>query len=79
MCAPKLLFFNEKKMRKIRMSFDIEKSNFGIFWQLAINPKLKIQSFPLILRQKLFLILYPPFENSTTGIAIVFISHPITQ
>ena len=42
-CAPKLVFFNEK-MRKIQMIFDIEnwlwKSNFGTFWQLAINPKL---------------------------------------
>ena len=36
-----------KKKRNIRMIFDIEnwlwKSNFGTFWQLAINPKLKIQ------------------------------------
>ena len=51
----------KKKLRKIRMIFDIEnwlwKSNFGTFWQLAINPKLKIQSFPLgmlILSQKSF-------------------------
>ena len=60
-CAPKLVFFNEKKNRKIRMIFDIEnwlwKSNFGTFWQLAVNPKLKIQSFSLgmlIFRQKNF-------------------------
>jgi hypothetical protein len=72
----------EKKLRKIRMIFDIEnwlwKSNFGIFLQLAINPKLKIQQFPfgmLILRQKILLILYPPFENSTTRIAIVNSEH----
>ena len=36
-----------KKMRKIRRIFDIEnwhrKSNFGTFWQLPVNPKLKIQ------------------------------------
>ena len=38
--APKLVFFNEKKLRKIRMIFDIEN-------------------------------LYPPFENSTTRIAIL--------
>ena len=35
-CAPNLLFFNEKKFRKIRMIFDIEnsiwKSNFSTFW-----------------------------------------------
>ena len=46
------------------------------FWQLAINPKLKIQLFPLgmlILMQKIFLILYPPFEKSTTRIAIACI------
>ena len=58
-CAHKLVFFNEKKMRKIWMVCDIEywlwKSNFGTFWQLAIDPKLKIQWYPLdmlILRQK---------------------------
>ena len=54
-CAPKLLFFNEKKLRKILMIFDIK--NVGTFWQLAINPILKIQSFPLvklIFRQKSF-------------------------
>ena len=37
----------KKKLRKIQMNFDIEnwlwKSNFVTFWQLAINPKLKIQ------------------------------------
>ena len=56
------VFFNEKKMRKMPMIFEIEnwlwKSNFGAFWQLAVNPKI-------------FLIMYPPFENSTTRIAIL--------
>ena len=46
-CAPKLIFFDDKKMRKIRTIFDIEnrlwKSNFGTFWHLPINPILKIQ------------------------------------
>ena len=36
-CGPKLIFFNEKKIRKIRMFFDIEKwfwrSDLGTFWQ----------------------------------------------
>ena len=45
------------------MIFDIEnwlwKSNFGTFWQIPIDSKAKI-----------FLILYPPFENSKTPIAI---------
>jgi hypothetical protein len=42
------------------------------FWHLPINPILKIQFSlsMLILRAKIFLILYPPFENSTTCIAI---------
>ena len=46
------------------MIFDIEnwlwKWNVGIFWQLAINPELKIQSFPLSI--KILLILYPPLK-----------------
>ena len=47
-CAPKLIFFNEKKkLRKIRIIFGIEnwlwKSNFGTFWHLLINSILKIQ------------------------------------
>ena len=47
------------------------KSNFGSFWQLNINPKLKIIFFEYVDSQaKIFLILYPPFENSTTCIAI---------
>ena len=41
----------KKKLRKIWMIFDIENwlwnSNIGTFWQLVINPKLKIQSFSL--------------------------------
>ena len=62
------------------MIFDIEnwlwKSNFGTFWQLAINPKLKTQnsiiSFEYVdFSAKNLLILYPPFENSTTRIAIM--------
>ena len=51
----------KKELRKIGLIFDIDnwlwKSNFGIFWQLAISAKLKIQSFSLsmlILRQKSF-------------------------
>ena len=43
------------------------------FWQLAINPKLKILiiSFGYVNSYaKIFLILYPPLENSTTRIVI---------
>ena len=45
------------------------------FWHLPTNPILKIQLFPLSTYvdsyAKTFLILYPPFENSTTRIAIL--------
>ena len=61
-CAPKLIFFIEKKLRKIRIIFDIEKDFeswevgwFCTFWYLPISPILKIQKFPLgmlILMQK---------------------------
>ena len=46
-CAPKFVFFSEKKIRKIQMTFDIEnwlwKSNSGTLWQLAttVNSWLK--------------------------------------
>jgi hypothetical protein len=47
MILSKKVLLKWKKMRKIRMIFDIEnwlwKSNFGTIWQLTINPKLKIQ------------------------------------
>ena len=74
----------KKKIRKIRMIFDIEnwlwKSNFGTFWQLAINPKLKTQNSKFnnflwvcwFLGKNIFLILYPLLENSTTRIAILY-------
>ena len=80
-CAPEFIFFNEKKIEKIQIIFDVEnwlqKSNFDTFWQLPINPKLKIQnsiiSFEYIdSLEKIFLTLYPPFENSTTRITIIF-------
>ena len=43
------------------------------FWQLTINPKVKIQLFALgmLIDMQVFLILYPPLENFTTCIAIV--------
>ena len=40
-CAPKLILFNEKKIGKIRIIFDIEnwlwKSKFCNFWQRLLN------------------------------------------
>ena len=56
-CAPKFVFFNEKKIRKIPVIFDMEKSNFGTFWHLSTTPIHKIQYFPLgmvIFSQKTF-------------------------
>ena len=43
----KYWYSSTKKMKKISMIFQVEnwlwKSNFGTFWQLAVNQKLKIQ------------------------------------
>ena len=64
------------------MIFDIEnwlwKSYFGTFWQLSVSPKLNTQNLIISFRYvdseaKILLILYPPFENSTTHIAITSI------
>ena len=48
-CAPKLVFFNEKKMRKILMIFDIENwlwnSNFGTFWHSPLVQFSKFNNF----------------------------------
>ena len=45
--ACKLEFYNEKKNEKDFDDFDVENwlwmSNFGTFWQHAINPKFQIQ------------------------------------
>ena len=37
-CAPKLIFFNEKKMRKIRIIFDIHCSKDIIDFGINLNP-----------------------------------------
>ena len=51
-CASELLFSIKIRLRKIRIIFYKEnwlwKSNFGTFWQLAINPKLKIIFFEYV-------------------------------
>ena len=48
-CAPKLVFFNEKKMRKIWMIFGIEnwlwKSNFGTFDTSPLTQFSKFNNF----------------------------------
>ena len=47
-CAPKLVFFNQKKIAKDSDDFWPRKltlkSDFGTFWQLTVNPKLKTQN-----------------------------------
>ena len=57
-CAPKLVLFNEKKLRKIPMIFDVEnwlwKSNFGTFWHVPTTPILKIQWFYLTIAYSWF-------------------------
>ena len=56
---------------------NFKTSDFCKLLRLPVSPILKIQSFPLgmlILMQKIFLILYPPFEKSTTRIAITRIT-----
>ena len=69
-CAPKLVFFNEKKLRKIQMIFDIEnwlwKSNFGTFWHLPhyTNSQNSIIFF-------WYVDFYPLLKNSTTRITIL--------
>ena len=48
-CAPKLVLFNEKKMRKIWLIFYIEnwllKSNFVTFWHLPLHQFSKFNNF----------------------------------
>jgi hypothetical protein len=50
-CASKMVFFNDKKLRKIPMIYDrencLQKYNFGTFWHLSTTPILKIQYFRL--------------------------------
>ena len=64
----------KKRLRKIRTIFDIEnwlwKSDFGTFWQLAFNPKLNNFLWVCWFLCKNLSTFVPPFENSTTRIAI---------
>ena len=56
------------------MVINFKNSDFCKLLRLPVSSILKIQKNPLgmlILRQKSFLISYPPFKNSTTRIAIV--------
>ena len=80
-CAPNLIFFNEKKMRKIQIIFDIEnwlwKSNFGQnFGTFDTSPLTQFSKFNNFLWECWFLgknisNFVPPAWNSTTRIAII--------
>ena len=72
-------FSMKKKVWKILIIFDIKnwlwKSNFVTFWHLPITPMLKIWVRSVDFYPKTFLILYPSLKNSTTGTAILSITH----
>ena len=59
-------YLMEKKLRKLRMIFDIEnwlwKSNFGTLWHLPVSPINKIQKFPPAWK------LDNPYCHSTEGL-----------
>jgi hypothetical protein len=67
-CAPKLVFFNEKKLKKIQMIFDIESQILALFDSSPLIQNSKFNDFHWVCR---FLGKNPPFENSTTRIAIM--------
>ena len=74
-CAPKLTFFNEKKMEKDSDNFWLRKLTLKVnFLTLPHQPNSQnlIISFEYVNSDtKIFLILCPSFENFTTRIAIV--------
>ena len=77
-CAP--IIFNEKKIRNIRMIFDVEKLTLKVkFWHFLTPPHYTDLQNSMIsfdcswFFPRTFLILYPSLENSTTGIAITYL------
>ena len=75
-CAPKLIFFNEKKIEKDSDNFWYRKltlkiKRLGDFALFGTSPLTQFSKFYKILWVCCFLILYPPFENFTTRIAMV--------
>ena len=79
-CAPKLIFFNEKKIEKDWDDFRNKKLTLKVkFWHFLTPPHYtnsqnsRISFGYVDFQAKIFLILYPPFENSTTRIAILHI------
>ena len=78
-CAPKLIFFNEKKIEKDSEDFWHRKLTLKVkFWLFLTPPHYtnsqnSIISFGYVdFLAKIFPILYPPLENSTTRITIIY-------
>ena len=78
-CAPELLFFIEKKIEKDSNDFWHRKLTLKVkLWHILTPPHYtnsqnSIISFEYVdFLAKLFPILYPPLENSTTRIAIAY-------
>ena len=73
-CAPEFVFFNEKKIRNIRMIFLHRKLSLKVrFWHFLTPPHyINLQNSMISFDYSWFLakILFPFLENSTTGIAI---------
>ena len=78
-CDPKLIFFNEKILRKIPMNFWHRKLTLNVkFWPFLTPPHYTNSHNSIIsfgygdFLAKIFPILYLPYENSRTRIAIMF-------
>ena len=76
-CAPKLVFFNEQKIEKDSDDFWHRKLKVKV-WHFLTPPHYTNYQNSIILfcyfnfQAKIFSILYPLLENSTTRITIVF-------
>ena len=71
-CAPKLIFFNGKKHSDDFWHRKLILVKFWYFWHLPLAHFSKFKNFLWVCW---FLILYPPFEKSTTRIAIFYTLH----
>ena len=74
-CAPKLIFFNEKKKKNEKDSYNFRHRKLIMkveFWHFLTPPHYttsqnSITSFEYVdFEANIFLIVYPPLENSTT-------------
>ena len=71
-CAPKLIFFNEKKLREIQIIFD-GLGDFALFGTSPLTQFSKFNNFFWVcwFLGKNLSNFVPPFQNSTTRIAIM--------